>query len=40
MRIYNRRIGAIAWQYDTEENFWKWVKEAKFALKMIGLFLS
>lgn len=32
MRIYNRRIGAIAWQYDTEENFWKWVKEAKFTL--------
>ena len=32
MKTYQRRKGVIAWQYDTEENFWKWIKEAKFTL--------
>lgn len=32
MKTYRRRKGVIAWQYDTEENFWKWIKEAKFTL--------
>ena len=30
MKTYQRRKGVIAWQYDTEENFWEWIKEAKF----------
>lgn len=32
MKTYQRRKGVIAWQYDTEESFWKWIKEAKFTL--------
>lgn len=32
MKTYRRRKGVIAWQYDTEESFWEWIKEAKFTL--------
>lgn len=32
MKTYRRRLDVIAWQYDTEEFFWKWTHEAKFAL--------
>lgn len=33
MKTYKRREGIIAWQYDPEQDFWKWVKEANFIHK-------
>lgn len=30
MKTYKRKKDVIAWQYNTEQDFWKWVKEAKF----------